>query len=711
MKVKKSVFMWILVFIFCIFQSACSSSATDFDDNYVYAANIIYDDNDNALLGFQYYDDIIYALSVNDNGQRIVTFNKTGGMDIYKDIDILSDFNDVSDFAFDTSGNIWLLSYNTDSAKYTLNRIDSQGGVSKIELNVSYEYLSGFHISSDDKIIIGFSDYQSEYFSNVLIYDLDGNLLNQMGVNDPLDYFFDLKDKTYVALQNNLGYMIAELDMQNQKVGKNILIDSDTIYSAICSAEQIGKTYCFYNSSGVYAVDSEGKQSLLFSWTDNGYVNPNFLSVFMTKDGDIICCNWNEIVVMERKGLNNEKNSEKVLTVISFSPGDRLRSLVASYNRKQNDIIVQLQDYAVYNTETDPYAGLTKLNTEIIGGNMPDLLDLNGIGMTKYSSVGLLENLYPYLDADPSFSRDDLLEEIVSVIEEDGALYGLASTFTVHTIAARTAAYQNGNWSYQDFTRLLSEKTTKDSPLFNESKESMLERICINTQNKWIDWDAYKVHFDTPEFIQLLQFCNELPMEKDTYEFFSGESDSFLYTTTVGTFYTIQLFEAVWENVTYIGYPESGNAIELDMNLAILATSVNKDESWTFLRTVLDPDRSYQVGKDNDPGFPVNKEAFDLRLQDETTERLDDNGEVIPKFSFGGFNRQVDVFASSQQQSDKVLELIQSADKLVDHNKVVNAIILEEARTYFSGNKTAEQAAEILQNRLSTYIVEQQLKK
>lgn len=50
---------------------------------------------------------------------------------------------------------------------------------------------------------------------------------------------------------------------------------------------------------------------------------------------------------------------------------------VIDFNRSNDKYRVDLIDYSEYNTEDDYNAGLTKFNTEIMAGNMPDILALD----------------------------------------------------------------------------------------------------------------------------------------------------------------------------------------------------------------------------------------------------------------------------------------------------------------------------------------------
>ena len=62
------------------------------------------------------------------------------------------------------------------------------------------------------------------------------------------------------------------------------------------------------------------------------------------------------------------------LTLACFWLNYDLRSQIVLFNKTNADYRIVVKDYAEYSSDGDPSAGLTKLNTEIISGNAPDLI-------------------------------------------------------------------------------------------------------------------------------------------------------------------------------------------------------------------------------------------------------------------------------------------------------------------------------------------------
>ena len=70
-----------------------------------------------------------------------------------------------------------------------------------------------------------------------------------------------------------------------------------------------------------------------------------------------------------------------VLTYAALSLDSGTRSKIVEFNKAHPDCRIEVQDYSEYNTGTDPSAGRTRLQTELLAGNIPDLLDNSGLPM------------------------------------------------------------------------------------------------------------------------------------------------------------------------------------------------------------------------------------------------------------------------------------------------------------------------------------------
>jgi primosomal protein N' len=89
---------------------------------------------------------------------------------------------------------------------------------------------------------------------------------------------------------------------------------------------------------------------------------------------------------------------------------------------------------------------------------------------------------------------------------------------------------------------------------------------------------------------------------------------------------------------------------------------------------------------------------------------VDEQGNRVP-VSYGGMSMEggmtVEFYAISQEEADQINALINSIEHIATNDDSLLNIINEEAAYYFSGEKTVDQVAEIIQSRMTIYINEQ----
>ena len=69
-------------------------------------------------------------------------------------------------------------------------------------------------------------------------------------------------------------------------------------------------------------------------------------------------------------------------------------------------------------------------------------------------------------------------------------------------------------------------------------------------------------------------------------------------------------------------------------------------------------------------------------------------------------NEEITLKPLTQEEVDFLTDFILSIDKFYRYSEEVHEIISEEAKAYFSGQKSAKEVADIIQSRLTIYINE-----
>ena len=434
-----------------------------------------------------------------------------------------------------------------------------------------------------------------------------------------------------------------------------------------------------------------------------------------------------------------------VLTLATQSLDYNIRSQIVKFNRTSPDYRIEVLDYSEYNTEADSTAGVTKLNTEILAGNVPDILDLAGLNADQLGARGLLADLYPLLNGDSELSGH-VFDSVLKALESDGKLYRTAASFNLYAVTgAASVVGDTPGWTLKEFNAALQSMPEGCKPFAESITRSTILNACLNMEMaNLIDWNTGECHFDSSVFTDILEFAAIFPA---TYESEGGFGFGFggfgggngpteeeriasgqqmLALSWLTSFDSFQTYNNMFGgDATYIGFPTSegvGNALWFqDSGYAISAKCTYKDAAWQFLRLLFSKD--YQSTVTAFSSFPTNRDLFLEKLTDAMTPEymkdengnylLDENGERIEQprssgFGFGfGFGGGAEIYAMTQEQGDEVVALIESTDRVWNSDSEIMDVITSESEAFFAGQKTASEVAKLIQSKLTIYVNEQ----
>lgn len=406
-----------------------------------------------------------------------------------------------------------------------------------------------------------------------------------------------------------------------------------------------------------------------------------------------------------------------VLAAIGLSP--QLRKAIDDFNSTHESARIEIKDYSEYNTATDFRAGYDRFLIDIITGSVPDIMVMSSeLPYKKIASAGILEDLYPYLDADSELSREDFFASVLGALEVDGHLFLAVPDFMLETVVgSATVVGAEAGLTYEEYYQCLASmpEGCRGFATYEADRETMLSGCSMLEMDKFIDWKNGTCRFDSEEFIGLLKFANSLPapgagdMSGDAMTMLS-QGQQMLSVSLISS---LSYMPVDYDNVfggeaTFVGYPTySGIGHKIYLNTAIAMSSSCRDKAsaWDFIRTFLS--EPYQTGASF---IPTNTKAFENKIAEATTVKYetDENGEKIPiaiASYFDGFKMN-DIYSLTERQAQLIRKAIGEADKLCCYDSTVIGIILEGARPYFAGQRTAEEAAAGIQAKASIYLSE-----
>ena len=630
--------------------------------------------------------------------------------------------------------------YWKSNSSQQLRKLDATGAVQHaVTLDVSRVaeegYFSIYSAAVDDGKLIACSD-------KLCLFDIDSGAL--LSVVDGISYaekIIRLSDgRLAVGAWGDNGPELTVL--ADGKLGEKLPVSTGV---DLYHLNDGSGDYLYYYSDGTsfYGAKADGDEKL-FNWV-NCDVNPVHLSFYsMVEDGNIMGIetrwrNSSDSVEMDMVTLRRVPASSlparATLTLATQGLGIDPRDAIIAFNRSHPMARIEVVDYSEYNTENDYSAGLTKLKTEILSGRMPDILDLNQMPTDQLGARGLLQDLYPFLDADSEITRASFFPTLLTALEEGGKLYGIPSSFSIITLAAASELVgSEPGWTVDELEaalRELPEGASAFSPYTGRS--AMLRSSMILELDRYVNWETGEVNFTDPSFAELLKYCAQFPdestinyetIEDDDYErIISGQQ--LLTTAYLSDFHDlfqyVYLFGGRENGYTLIGYPTTSGVGSL-FDVANSAYAITRDcrdsqLAWEFIRSMLSKDSqldSYTYG------FPTNRAAFDQRMQEAMTPqyekdadgnyKVDANGERIER-SIGGASLGNGItfqyYAVSQPMADKLMEAINNTTRTTSANEEILKIVTEQAEAFFAGDKSAEEVAKLIQSKANIYVNEQ----
>ena len=451
-------------------------------------------------------------------------------------------------------------------------------------------------------------------------------------------------------------------------------------------------------------------ESTLITLAEAGIFEDEIVSMNMTGDVLRIVDNHrgeenSEITIIE-KG----KSERQVLKLGTMFLSEELKSGITSFNRSQNSIqIVPV----VYNENYDIEKGRTQLLLDISAGTAPDILSTGELGYDEMAGKGLYEDLYKYLDDDSELGRDDLIPAAKNAYEIDGKLYSLGTNINLYTMwGGKSVVGETEKIDFKGLANLVERNGRDINSIYGlaTGDESALTALTAMQLSDFIDWGKGECSFNTGEFYDILSFLKGFKGAGTSVDHGLVESihdkSILLCAGPITSVVDLTLHREIFgEDVKYVGYPSTdgvGHAVSMLNNLAINSQSDNKDAAWKFIK--------YLVMECNDqPGFPVYVKAFEDRLQESLeTEYFNEYGyeEKAIKACYSDNDNFLSVYAAEPCDVDMIRKLINETNKKNEYNMHIQGIIEEEAQAFFEDQKSVEQVAFLIQNRVNTYLQE-----
>lgn len=623
--------------------------------------------------------------------------------------------------SIDPEGNLWVFEYEIASPVYYLRRLDVKGA-ELLRADISYIAEGRENIHINDMQADGNGNiYLSDLYSGVYVFNDKGIKSFDAASSGTIYNLLRLSDGTVAAYILDIpDSYLKTLDPKAKNWGTEIPISYST---GVFSGSGV-YDYYYNDGSSLYGYSSANRESVeILNWLDCDIDGSGITSLAAMPNGTIACFSnsfdeekpSSELVILEIKDVATD--AKTVLKLACFRLDDYIQGAVRKYNNESKLYKIEVVDYSQYNTDDDMTAGYLKLDTEIISGNIPDIICVNRqLPVSKYIALGLLENLSTYLDKDSTLGgRDAYIPEILAALETEGALYRIAPGFSISTvIGSSNVLGDRDSWTHDDVAELLRQYPEGTQLTPDTTAYDVLSLLSIG-MDEYINWQTGECSFNSESFINLLELASCFPVSAPAGGDHASQlrdGRALVIANDIRSFLDFQIYRALFQSdISCVGFPTvsgGGSCFMVRKGLSITSKCEHKEAAWEFIALVISEE--YQVeGALHE--LPTNKAAFEIYADKamQSNTYINEEGEVAEypagMGSLGDF--VVDLYAATKEDVDLVLDLIAGTKKLAEQDLTVLRIVQEEAFAYFSDQCSASDAASIIQSRVNTYINEQ----
>lgn len=611
--------------------------------------------------------------------------------------------------------------------KYNLRVFDASGAqtfcaeLSSLIESEDYFYVSAFAVSGTGEAVLMANG------NAIYVLNADGSLKGSIDTSDlsnGISNFVTLGDGSVAALVYGEDYAAFDLrpvDTSAMQLGEATASLPTDAYSARPSGG--GYDFCYNKGESFYGYKlADGSEEKLVTWINCDVNSNNLTSPYITEEGNIVCLSSEysntgdgatTYFITLTKTPYDQVPQKTTLTLACVYLNYYIKNQILDFNRKSSDYRIEVRDYSEFNTEDDYSAGYTKLITEIGSGAVPDIMVTDGLPIETFGAKGLLADLWPFIDADEELGgRAGVVEPVFNALSQDGKLYEISSSFYITTIAGPASIVgTEPGWTYEEMYAAL-DQMPEGCELFSlgTTRSDVFSSICMLNLSRFVDWTTGECSFDSDDFISLMEFANRFPetFDWEHHEWTNEDSDAYrikegrqlLVTLSLSDPYSYNYYSEMFNgDMALKGFPDvPGSGAVFNMNgtgLAIASTCKNQDAAWSFVRTLLT--REYQ--ENYTYGFCTNRELCEENIQSMVGESY---------YSYDQVTGEEKEIIFTQENADLITDLINNTSMVADYNtSQINDIINEEVAYYFSGEKTAQDVAATIQNRVSIYVNEQ----
>ena len=589
-----------------------------------------------------------------------------------------------------------------------------------------YSMEESFALVGTDGKITRDLDFGDNAYIYTYCYDEDSNL-----------YFTSWEDNT--PLLRYIDTTKYELSPDKTDLDSEVLGNITTLIPG-----NNGYDFYAYDSNDLYGLNKDGSYDKIFNWLDSDLNGQRINSVIPCDNGDFIAEEYdynsgNFVFYRLTERDSEEFESAEIINLAVLYTDDTLTAEITKFNKSQDDYRIRLNDYSKYykwnkDSNEEENTPTKQLKLDISAGKCPDMIAFSDPSLfTDLASKDVFVDLYDFLGTGNTISKEDIISPVLKGGEINGKLVSLTPSFSMSTLAVKSKYCSGDTMTFDEFTQAFG-KLKKDATLFRYSASSEEVFNSLYKGMNFVDRQKGTCSFDSPDFIKLLEFCDQFKntdadrdwekMTDKDYENYEKERQTALrndkaFAEEISISGDVRAYKHAKDiyfndDITLIGFPsaDGGRAvITPSVNYAIFNNAKSQDVCWEFISRFFTEE--YQMNQ-NDWALPSYKKALDKKLDETMSDPYytdQDGKKQTYKDTEYMSNEEVEVPNFTKEERDFIANYIENADVISNISYYggdeVSSVVYEETQAFFAGERSAEETAKLIQNRVSIMVSEQ----
>ena len=446
-----------------------------------------------------------------------------------------------------------------------------------------------------------------------------------------------------------------------------------------------------------------GEEKMIYSFSGTD-ISPN--SMFTGQTCYVTVSGKNELIIYDLEAEKTRaladtppENEENIICGMISTKG-HIMACASIFSHEYDGKMIRCQTYT--GSWDDKWM---RLSAEVTAGNGPDLMVLTREQMVALQKIGALAPLDDFLE-------EEAFEAMLSGIREagsvDGNLYGVASEQAVIVLVTSDVLWPGDSWTVRDILDIYDREEMQGVIYgYGSDPQDSLKILIggLTGDNPFYDADRGESHFESEDFIRLLEICKQYGNTKGTTtEEAIGLMAEGKYLAVLEWFPDIRLYvqsgELYGDGFHYVGFPGQKDGIGVYNStdfVAVNQKAEDKEEIAAFLNYLLSDEAQAKVSM----GYATRTALENLFWYSE----YDGEAHCMYRNS-NGMMGELRMKADGTSYIPDYLELIDHAGIEVDDD-VVWTIVEEETEGFWNGSKSAEEVARVIDNRVQLYLDEQ----